>query len=45
MKRFSVKRGRALKDWRVMDAVGNVVAKCTWQNAARRIARLLNADA
>lgn len=44
-RKYSVKKGAAFKDWRVMDDVGNLIAKCTWRNAARRIAKLLNADA
>lgn len=39
---YSVKKGRAHKDWRVVSDIGNVVAQCIYQNAARRICRLLN---
>lgn len=39
MKKYVVKDGKI-----VMDDVGNVVARCIWKNAARRIAKLLNAD-
>lgn len=44
-RKLNVKKGRAFKDWRVMDDVGNIVASCIWQNAARKICRLLNASA
>lgn len=38
MKKYSVKNDKI-----IVDDVGNIVAKCTWKNAARRIVKLLNA--
>ena len=40
MKKYLVKDGKT-----VIDDVGNIVARCIWKNAAKRIANLLNADA
>jgi hypothetical protein len=40
MKTYRVKHGKT-----IVDDVGNVVAHCTWKNAAARIAKLLNNDA
>jgi hypothetical protein len=39
MKKYLVKDNKV-----IVDDVGNIVAVCTWKNAARKIVRLLNRE-